>query len=79
MKCECTNDGKGHLIQCGYCRSKNAKSMKPKIEEEDLLELLKRELPYYASDDKDDYFYLARSDDVKRVARLLARMIEAWL
>ena len=23
MKCECTNDGKGHLIQCDYCRFKN--------------------------------------------------------
>ncbi len=44
----------------------------------DVLELLKKELPYYERDDKDDFFYLARTDDLGRVAHLIAQMIQTW-
>jgi hypothetical protein len=47
----------------------------PKIEEADVLEMLKREMPYYERDDKDDYFYLARKDDLERIAHLVVFMI----
>lgn len=40
----------------------------PRFSPENIEEYLRDHLPYYECDDKDDYFYIVKSDELRRIA-----------
>lgn len=45
---------------------------------QEFIEVMKRIFPYYESEDKDDYVYLVKKDNVCQAAQEIALIFEEW-
>lgn len=70
-------NSKGHSKTPTILKESSVSSeLKPLLSAADIRVFLAENLPYYEREDRDDFIYLVRAEDIERVSLKLHRMIK---